>query len=230
MTSDDGATWDLIANVSGVGTGWQSVCFFGGQFVAVSAISNLLQAMTSPDGVSWTVRSTPANHPWASVAGGAGCLVSVASDGGVMRSADLGASWTYIGKPFGSSSWRSVCFGAGIFVAVSGVGAATKIMTSADGLTWTERAAPGDGDFWSVASGSGSWGNLFVATSREVLPLVITSRDGQSWQAQSAKIGSLDFNNEWQGICFANGLFVATSWGQHNAPGYYRVMTSGALS
>jgi hypothetical protein len=90
--------------------------------------------MTSPDGITWTVRSAVAKQ-WQSVTYGNGLFVAVSCGTGcgdsgtniVMTSPD-GITWT---SRTGASDlyWSSVTFGNDLFVAVSYFGG---VMTSTD--------------------------------------------------------------------------------------------------
>ena len=96
--------------------------------------------------------------------------------------------------------WRSVTWGNGLFVAVAGDGD-NPVMTSDDGISWTEREAP-EGDWWSV-----TWGNgLFVAVASSGTPRVMTSPDGISWTAREAAEA-----NTWFSVTYGNGLFVSVA-------------------
>jgi hypothetical protein len=85
--------------------------------VAVSGSDN--RVMTSPDGITWTIRTSAADNSWFSVTYGDGLFVAVAWSGQgnrVMTSLD-GITWK-IGISAANNSWRSVTYGNGIFVAV----------------------------------------------------------------------------------------------------------------
>jgi hypothetical protein len=134
----------------------------GGQFVAVHAGSSQagFQAATSPDGITWTIRSTPlitgfpaSGVPWRDIAYGNGTYVAVAQGntlGGspqIMTSPD-GITWTAADSIFPNNWWTAITYGAGLFVALScgwsnsNNGSDPLIMTSPDGFTWTARVDP----------------------------------------------------------------------------------------
>jgi hypothetical protein len=88
--------------------------------------------MTSPDGITWTARtSSPTDNNWRSVTYGNGLFVAVAGSvtgNGVMTSPD-GITWTARTSPT-DNIWLSVAYENGIFVAVSYTGTGNRVMTS----------------------------------------------------------------------------------------------------
>ena len=90
----------------------------------------MTRVMTSPDGINWTIRSTPANSYWTSVTYGNGLFVAVANIGSnrVMTSPD-GINWT-IGSTPADNSWLGVTYSNGLFVAVSISGSGNRVMTA----------------------------------------------------------------------------------------------------
>ena len=168
LTSSDGITWTL-RNVtsSNALNAWYSVTYGNGLFVAVSNNSynggtgGTDRVMTSPDGITWTTRTTPSNA-WYSVTYGNGLFVAVAATGTgdrVMTSTD-GINWTSRSSA-ADSGWNSVTYGEGIFVAVANTGAGSRVMTSSDGINWTGRTAAAANSWMAVTYGNGR----FVAVS-----------------------------------------------------------------
>jgi hypothetical protein len=118
--------------------------------------------MTSPDGITWSSRTSAADNQWASVTYGNGLFVAVAYTGTgnrVMTSPD-GITWSSRTSA-ADNQWTSVTYGNGLFVAVSNSGTGNRVMTSPDGITWTSRTSAADNDWWGVTYGNG----LFVAVS-----------------------------------------------------------------
>ena len=68
--------------------------------------------------------------------------------------------WT-IRTSAADNDWRSVCYGNGLFVAVSYSGTGNRVMTSPDGINWTIRTSAADNNWYSVCYGNG----LFVAVA-----------------------------------------------------------------
>jgi len=125
-----------------------------------------------------------------------------------------GITWTSQTTPLVENDWRSVTYGAGLFVAVSIEG---NVMTSSDGTTWDSQPAPADNDWQSVTYGAG----LFVAVGSFGANRVMTSPDGITWTLQNAAQA-----NSWYSVTYGTvgvaGLFVAVSYSSSTK----QVMTS----
>ena len=118
--------------------------------------------MTSPDGINWTIGTTPADNGWFSVIYGNGLFVAVANSGTgnrVMTSPD-GINWT-LRTSAADNAWRGVTYGNGLFVAVAGTGPGNRVMTSPDGINWTIRTSAANVAWRGVTYGNG----LFVAVA-----------------------------------------------------------------
>ncbi len=176
---------------------WSSITYGNGLFVAVS-LDGDDQAMTSPDGFTWTTRATPgSDSDWSSITYGNGLFVAVSSSGEVMFSAD-GISWTLGTAP--SEAWSSVSYGAGTFVAV---GNADYVITSPDGQTWSAAGSVEDTSWRSVTYGEGT----FVAVADFATEQVITSVDGSVWTAAAIQPDV----SEWVAVTYGEGRFVAVA-------------------
>jgi hypothetical protein len=93
--------------------------------------------MTSPDGITWTSRSSAGDKSWVTVVYGNGLFLAVASTQGYTMTSPDGITWTLHSGHF--ISFYDVAFGDGLFLAVGdnsgsphGVGA----FWSTDGITW----------------------------------------------------------------------------------------------
>ena len=176
----------------------------------VHSVISPVSASATPDVTAWTSHASPGGNGWSDIAYGNGVYVAVAESGDgqrVMTSSD-GVTWT-LRTPFAEAlSWKSVTFGAGLFVAVSD---GNDVMTSPDGITWTRRTPSSRISWWSVTFGGGQ----FVAVARSGAGnRVMTSPDGITWTGRAASITA-----NWTGITFGNGAFVAVGYGD-------KVMTS----
>jgi len=225
QTSPDGINWTQRTCIAASGTGWYSVCYGGGLFVAVALTTSTTGAIqTSPDGINWTQRTSNAagGVGWTSVTYGNGVYVAVAlttaTTGAVQTSTD-GLTWTpRTSTASAGTGWKSVVYGGGLFVAVGGSTAtAGAIQTSPDGQTWTARtstAAAGAG--WeSVSYGNG----VFVAVSLTTATAgaVQTSVDGINWVARTSVAGG---STGWYAVTFGGGTFVAIT---------HAITTTGAV-
>jgi hypothetical protein len=192
---------------------WESVTYGNGLFVAVASSGTGNRIMTSPDGINWTLRISPADHNWKSVTYGEGLFVAVASTGTnrVMTSPD-GINWT-LRTPSADLLWSSVTYGNGLFVAVAQDPSGNVIMTSPDGITWTARTPPANNTWNAVTFGNG----IFVAVgSSGTGNRVMRSTDGITWTTQTSAS-----NITWRSVTYGKGLFVAVGLSGANV-----VMTS----
>jgi hypothetical protein len=198
--------------MSAADNAWLSVTYGNGLFVAVSNTGTGNRIMTSPDGITWTVRTSAADNTWDSVTYGKGLFVVVSTNGTgnrVMTSPD-GITWTSR-MSAADNAWLSVTYGNGLFVAVAcGVNttfcnttAGSRVMTSPDGITWTSRASAANNMWSSVTYGNG----LFVAVSYDGTGnRVMTSPDGITWTSRASAA-----DNQWISVIYGNGLFVAVA-------------------
>jgi hypothetical protein len=118
--------------------------------------------MTSPDGISWTSRTSAENIEWSSITYGNGLFVAVAKTGvgnRVMTSPD-GITWTSRTSA-ADNVWSGITYGNGLFVAVGTSGTDNPLMTSPDGTTWTSRTYAAYNRWNSITYGNG----LFVAVA-----------------------------------------------------------------
>jgi hypothetical protein len=106
-----------------------------GLLVALSSSGKGNRVMTSPDGISWSSRSSAADNAWTSLCWSPQreLLVAAASSGTgnrIMTSAD-GLSWTVRSSP-ADLGWRSLCWSPQRrqFAAVSNSGAGNRVMVS----------------------------------------------------------------------------------------------------
>jgi hypothetical protein len=158
--STDGTSWTQIVLSSTLAQSWTGMAWSPtlGLFAAVANSGTGVRVMTSPDGTTWTSRTSAADQGWRSIAWSPELELFVAvSDSGtqrVMTSPD-GLTWTLRDTPTPSSFWRSVVWSPawGRFVAVaSSGGSGSQVMSSTDGLTWVaEIDAPGDSAWQSLA-------------------------------------------------------------------------------
>ena len=133
----------------------------------------------------------------------AGSIIAAYSEDGI--------NWTQTKMPT-SSSWQSVCYGNGKFVAVAKD--SNTAAYSKDGVNWTQTRTPDLNPspiptpdlapitYWkSVCYGNGK----FVAVSDET-DAVVYSTDGVTWTQ-----ATLPANTGWQSVCYGNGKFVVVA-------------------
>jgi type II secretory pathway pseudopilin PulG len=240
MYSSDGNTWHTgnPGGISGVpaSSAWRSVTYGNGLFVAVaSCVSGTCPAkgiMTSPDGMTWTGRTTSGAlaKNWQNVTYGGGLFVAVATDlvtNNIMTSPD-GITWTIRTAP-AAHSWYAVTYGTGIFVAVAHDSAANNVITSPDGITWTAQAGASTAQWESVVYANGE----FVAVADRGGPGtpgndIMISPNGINWATMTSPSSNGTTAYNWRAITSGNGLFVAVGGGagSGSASDYY-IMTAG---
>jgi phage terminase large subunit-like protein len=181
-----GTTW----TVRNLGNPLYGVAYGDGLFVAVGDRGAIL---TSPDGVTWTPRTSGTDDSLYGVTYRDGLFVAVGVGGTILTSPD-GATWTR--RTSGTRNWLTgVTYGNGTFVAV---GFGGIILTSPDGVTWTVQASATSNGLLGVTYGNGT----FVAVGFG--GIILTSPDGVTWTVQASGMG-----NSLYGVTNRDGLFVA---------------------
>ena len=188
--------------------------------------------MTSPDLNSWTVRTSGVIHTLRSVASSGSRFVAVGDSAiheSIVISSTDGVTWSvqYRGGTCGAESCvtpsmlSSVIWTGTQFVAVGqeiiypGGTVYALILTSPDGLNWTQHAVQ------AIVLGSGSAsGMTSVAWSGNLLVAVGISGDGYpaAWTSTDAEVWTLRTVPGYSGqnlldITWGNGRFVAVGWG-----------------
>ena len=111
---------------------------------------------TSPDGITWTARTTSSPGSWALVTYGNGKFVMVSwTSNRAAYSAD-GITWTSVTTSI--TSFLGVAFGNGVFVAPSY--GSNQALVSSDGITWSARTLSETKNWNSIAFGGGVFTSL----------------------------------------------------------------------
>jgi hypothetical protein len=193
-------TWTFrnsgITASSAFGTGLRDVASSSSIVVVVGFDNNTADGRitTSPDGVTWTVRTTPISY-LNCVAFGNGLFVAGSVVGGLATSPD-GITWTSRTSGFGSDSINGAAFGNSTYVIC---GASGRISTSTDGITWTSRTSGTSQSLLSVRFING----LFVVTGNA--GFLATSTDAITWTSRTSSFGSSSVQN----VTYGNGNYVA---------------------
>jgi hypothetical protein len=180
--SPDAQTWARLT--FGDSTGFQDVHHDDGLWVLVG---NAGDVRTSPNGIDWTKRVSGTTARIRTVHHAEGIWVTAGHAGEVLTSTNA-ASWVLRRRQVSSSAneqlW-DVGFGAGRWVAVGqkGAGATALLLTSTNGVAWTEVPAVGS-TLQSVHCFDGLW----VATGQS--GTLLTSPDGVIWTTQAAFTGT----------------------------------------
>lgn len=125
--------------------------------------------------------------------------ISMGSGGGGAPG-ECGENWTAETTPQNGAG-SDIAYGNGRYVSVGAWPG--YIMTSTDGVTWTNQSLPGTMD---DPEGVTFGNNLFVMTAASGTNRIATSPDGITWTARTAPWSGLGI------IEFGNGMFVATGW------------------
>ncbi len=192
-------------------------------FVAVASSGTGDRVMTSPDGITWTARTSASDNNWTSVIWSKELtlFIAVASSGTgnrVMTSSD-GITWTSRISA-SDNNWTSVCWSPelSLLVAVSNTGIGNRVMTSPDGINWTSRTSAANNNLTSVC-----WCNnintfIAVSNSNDSYRRVMTSEDGINWILRYS-----NNNNNWKQVIWINELNMAVAISDS---GEQRIMTS----
>lgn len=213
-TSHDTLVPNTLAASKGFGVGnqaWKAIVWTGQQFVAMA---NSICA-TSPDGVTWTMRTAPALQIRWMATNGNGTVIAMT--GGINStvcgvSTDHGNTWGTVTLSGVSAYWSGVAWNGSIFCAIgSGAGGTggTNAATSPDGLIWTAQTLP-VGAVWSSIATDGT---KFCIVGTGTISLISTTGATGTW-TQGNTLPSYTWNNivwsptgnRW--IAFANNLLI----------------------
>lgn len=200
--STDGITWTAPTFPS---RQWQAIAYGNGVFAALSYLNGTTgQAMTSPDGITWTSRNTASNQDWRAICYGGGQFVAVCTGGTTMTSPD-GINWTsHTAAP--SQSWISVAYGNGIYVAVANVVTSNQVMWSSDGITWHLVSLPDAGvQVRSVSYGDGQF--VITPTTPNLTWGSYLTPDCQTFYRVSTNVP----NGTWNCSVYGTDRFVSMS-------------------
>ncbi len=186
------------------GNSLMAVAYGNGIFVVVGQHGTIL---TSPDGITWTLRPSGVTSDLLGVTYGNGIFVAVGASATILASSD-GASWTK--ENSGTDRWVSgVAYGNGKFVAVGGFhpfcGAdppcGAFILTSTDAVNWENTyLGPSIGGLLGVIYANG----IFVGF--DPMGGTVGSPDGMNWTRFSASLTS-GYGSFWS-LAYGNGIFV----------------------
>ena len=197
MISSDGITWTVptgLSNATNQNNAWRGLCWCPEWSLWVAtAISGTTgyYCMTSPDGVTWTAKATPADQSWGyalwippddTLTTGRVLAFAYSGTNRVMYSDDMCETWTQVASATETNTWLSAAYSPELhkIVAVAYSGSATyRVMTSDDyGATWTNQTSPAQK--WTSVTYVPAI-SLFVAVSEDGTQQVMTSPDGATW-------------------------------------------------
>jgi hypothetical protein len=237
ITSPDGITWTqrfapgqwtTIINgeiANNLGDGLTHITYGNGLFVAIGSVgitgsnSWRTQVITSPDGITWTMRHTMSGRLSSGVTYGDGLFAMITryiTSGNwrteVTTSTD-GITWTQR-ETLRNEHHTGIAHGNGIFVMASTGQSPSlgnrggQILTSPNAITWTEQIAGGSW-YWDCV---GSVNDLLVVVgiNRSFQPRISTSPDGTTWTPRA--IPASAFATNWSDITHGNGMYVIVGW------------------
>lgn len=200
LVSNDGKFWQKY-NTSLNANNWRGMSFGAGLFVAINDSGSTAQGIaTSPDGITWTYRTSPIAVAQNCIAYGASGssadtgFVSLCATGTNCISSTDGITWTSRNVP-SSQSWEGLVWNPtiGIWVAVASTGTTTTQTMSASNpfqlSGWTLRTSPAANAWTSVTHGIGSDGNsrFYAICSNSVTTnKLMTSTNGTTWTGSNA--------------------------------------------
>lgn len=199
--STDGTTWvaPTFPNKQ-----WQCVAYGNGVFAALSYLNGTAgQAMTSPDGITWTSRNTASNQDWRAICYGGGQFVAVCSGATTMTSPD-GITWA-AHTAAANKVWVSVAYGNGIYVAVADIATSSQVMWSSDGATWNLVSLPDAVQVQSVSFGNGQF--IITPTTSGLTFGSYMTVDGINF----TKINTNVVNGNWFCSTYGTDRFVSMS-------------------
>lgn len=188
VSDDGGVKWlprDTDVGGDSISQGLHAVASDGqGNLIAVGGGGSGQMTRSWDNGQTWHRVSPPEGVYWSpfyAVAYGKGVWIA-GSTGGILKSADGGATWTNVDA---AKDLDSVCFGNNRWFGVDG--AHDRLYWSADGTTWVETvraAGHGSGSYFDWPNGCTFADGLFVAVT--AYGEIWTSETGRSvelWQA-----------------------------------------------
>ncbi len=195
---------DTQANIAGLVLDNGEIAFSSDQketYLGTGVAGGNIRLLSTPPGIIWAERTSPANVQWQTAAYGNGTFVvlsaAMSAANGSMTSED-GIRWVKRAVP-NANYWSSVAYGAGKFVGVSTNGTHRVIYSTNDGATWTEADSSEANGWTGVAYGNGR----FVAVAADGTNRAMTSTDGITWTAQAID------SQIWYAVTYGGGLFVA---------------------
>ena len=204
LTSLDGETWVLQLNENDNPYGVYASLWDGSQFVLTA--SNAV--LTSPDGVTWTTTAGVSLGAVMALETDGSQYLGVGRAGNTVNSTDLSA-WTL--QTTGPVNGLSDLLWTGdLYVAVGH----TLIMTSPDGIAWTQRdqnpgsSWPNSDSLYAVAASD----SVFVAVGAS--GALLTSSDGLTWAKSGSGVTTMLNDLVWdetQFVTVGSGNTILTS-------------------
>lgn len=163
--------------------------------------------IVSPDGIEWTERDVTGLNSIDGLAHNGEFWVAVGNGSGdAIATSNNGIDWTPRSAPlfFGNEvAWD----GSTWIVVGSDVGSQPRVLTSLDGIEWTEVETPITDFVEGVATSGATW-VLTGTSSSGGEPHILTSPDGVEWTTSSSPFITGAESSFWNGQ-----LWLASGWG-----------------
>lgn len=223
-TSSDGLNWTQ-QTIPATGN-WADISWNGSVFCTISNGSNV--AATSPDGATWTLRSMSATGNWTGIGyhSGVAKFLAVSTNHTGCLSSD-GISWTTTLLP-SSISYKRVVSNDAIYMVNSTTNGNAMVVTSPDGITWTQRdytANPVRGSalaFRPLSPSNGLW-----ACTTSSNGAVWSTNSGVSWSVSSIGVNIVKSYLVWTGSAFLYGCNSASLNTSTTGSGAFLTTTTG---
>ena len=188
-SSTNGTAWTARGS-TGVTSQGHALCWYAyGSFWVAGGTNG--QIATSPDGMTWTPRTSAITTTVFGVAAGPGLVVAVGTGSFNVMTSPNGIAWTGRSQSAIGGISYSIAYSPSfsLWCMVGAPGGLNAIATSRDGTTWTGYTGS------TVFSGQGRtiiWnGNMFIATGTGTNYLA-TSANGGNWNVQPSTLTQTD--------------------------------------
>jgi hypothetical protein len=209
LTSTDSYTWTARTNPWGSSFQPTQIAYGAGVYVVVGTGGAI---MSSPDGITWTSRTSGTSNGLNGVTFGASTFV-IGGNGGLIITSSDGITWNNRGAIFSTNNVQFVTFGNGVFV---GGATSNDLRTSTNGISWTTRT--GLAGFTYTSGGFGNGLLLIGGTLSGGAAGLLTSTDGITWTSRdtglTSQIAHVTYNNNLYfafGNNTANQMAISTN-------------------
>ena len=223
---------DQWVSRTGTDQAWQEIVYGNGIFMGISSDGATSRAISSPDGINWTLRTPSVSQAYNSIAFGNGTFIAVSSSAAGTNNTyaaittNNGSSWTTPTSTLtttGTVTWNSITFSPSLnrFVSVGSSNINNNVMYSNNnGVNWTLTTSPS----LNVTYNSIVWSpslNVFLAVGNS--NSLMRSSDGISWSIVTSPV-----NNSWSSISWSPklNLFVALPSAAGSGGSLQRLITS----
>lgn len=198
-----GSTDDEFVEVAYPSTSlWSCDIAFNGSMYVTIGYPDIIAY--SSDGVTWNTATIGMQGNWNGLiwTGTMFCAVGYSSaNKSVSAISTDGINWTTSGVLTNTIQMQSVAYANGVFCSCGFF--TDKVLTSIDGLIWTERTLPASGNYYSVATN----GSVFVVP-KVSSSAVYYSSDGVTWNT-----AALPSSSGWVGVAWNGSVFCCISSG-----------------